>query len=432
MTSDDSILVVGAGFVGLSTAAFLAGKGRRVTVVEKNRLVVDSLNRGKLHFHEPTLAREIGKVLKSGRLQITAPSKESYQRSSMIFVAIDSADQRTRKMRLAAFERMAQWIGGVKRERPALVVLKSTNILGFAELFRVLLDAAPYGSSVRLAVNPEFLREGLAYEDTAKPWRIIVGTQDTPTRTRMVRFFRSIYGSAVPLVATDWKSAELIKLSSNLYLAHRLTFINEIAEYARPEGLDIDAIRKGIGLDPRIGQDYFEPGLGFGGSCLPKDCHLINSSEVGGEFWFLTAQTALAVNDRILDSVVDALQSQLGKLKGRKIALLGAAFKPQTDDTRGSRAVELAVRLMRLGVRVSVYEPFLKSAERIVEGNLPLEHNLEATVSDASAIVVGTAHRRFRSLKPESIARLVKKRLVVDRPAALARRRWEKHGFQFI
>lgn len=432
MTPDDSILVVGAGFVGLATAAFLANGGRRVTVVEKNPFTVESLRQGKLHFHEPTLACEVGKVLKSGRLEITAPSKESYQRSSMIFVAIDSADQTTWKMKLTAFERMAQWIGGVRRKRAAVVVLKSTNVLGFAGLFRELLDAAPHGSSVRLVVNPEFLREGFAYEDTAKPWRVIIGTQDAQTRTRMVRFFRSVYGSAIPLVATDWKSAELIKLSSNLYLSHRLTFINEVAEYARREELDIDAVRRGIGLDPRIGQHYFEPGLGFGGSCLPKDCHLINSCELGGEFSFLTAQTALAVNSRILDGVVDALQSQLGKLKGRKIALLGAAFKPETDDTRGSQAVELALKLKRRGARIAIHEPFLKSAERIVEGNLPLEHNLEATVSNASAIVIGTAHRRFRSLKPQSIAPLVRKRLVVDRPAALARRRWEKHGFRFI
>ena len=432
MTTNDSILVVGAGFVGLATAAFLATKGLSVTVAEKNQFIVDSLRKGKLHFREPELAERLKATVGARRLRVVLPSREIYQKASIIIVAIDSADQQTWKMKLAAFERMAAWIGGIKRKQPAVVLLKSTNILGFAGLFRQLLDQAAFGHEVQLVVNPEFLREGCAYEDTARPWRVVVGADDPKARRRVVRFYKKLLSASVPIIETDCASAELIKLGANLYLSHRLAFIHEIAEYAHLQSLDLAAVKQAIGLDPRIGSDYFEPGLGFGGSCLPKDCYLINSRESGTRFTFHTAETALEINERVLMNIVTVLQSRLSSLKRKKIALLGAAFKPETDDTRGSQAVKLALKLRRRGAKVAVYEPFLTAADRIVEGNLPLEHDLNETLMNAHVIVIGTAHRRFRNLRPKTVAALVKNKLVCDRFGLLNRTTWEKHGFEFV
>ncbi len=418
--------------MGLATAAFLATKGLTVTVAERNQFIVDSLRKGKLHFREPELAKRLKVVVGTGRLRVVLPSRDIYQKASIIIVAIDSADQQTWKMKLAAFERMAAWIGGVKRKQPAVVLLKSTNILGFAGLFRQLLDQAAFGHEVQLVVNPEFLREGCAYEDTVRPWRVVVGADDLKARRRVVRFYKKLLSASVPIIETDCASAELIKLGANLYLSHRLAFIHEIAEYAHLQSLDITAVKQAIGLDPRIGSDYFEPGLGFGGSCLPKDCYLINSRESETGFTFHTAETALKINERVLDTIVASLQIRLGRFKGKNVAILGAAFKPETDDTRGSQAVKLALKLRRRGAKVAVYEPFLTGADHIVDGNLPLAHGLNEALTSAHVIVVGTAHRRLRNLRPKTVAALVKNKLVCDRFGLLNRTTWKKHGFEFV
>jgi len=432
MKSKERILVVGAGFVGLATATFLAERMGAVAVAEKNQFTVESLGRGKLHFHEPELGRRFARAMSSGRLSVSLPNKELYRQATIIIIAIDSVDVSNWKMRLETFRRMVRWIGDEKRRAKTTVVLKSTNILGFADYFRGLLDDTAYGKSVGLAVNPEFLREGYAYEDTARPFRIVVGSDDPAVRKRLSSFYKSVYGSRIPMVSPDARSAELIKLASNLYLSHRLAFVHEIASYARRTGLDAAPILNGLSLDSRIGGDYFKPGLGFGGSCLPKDCNLINAQELGNKFHFLTAETALAINERVLDEIIDLLKSRLGSLRGRKIAILGAAFKAETDDTRGSRAVMLARKLRRRGVRISIYEPYLEKADSIVDARLPLESSISDCLRAAHAIVIGTPHRSFRSLKPAVAASLVKRKLVCDPFALLVRSSWEKHGFRFI
>ena len=236
----------------------------------------------------------------------------------------------------------------------------------------------------------------------------------------------------MPIVATDCESAELIKLGANLYLSHRLAFIDEMAEYTTSRGLDLSAVQQGISLDRRVGAEYFEPGLGFGGSCLPKDCYQINSKEAGSKFDFLTADTALEINERVLTNLVAVLQHRIGKLKNKKIAILGAAFKPECDDTRGSQAVKLALMLRRRGATVSIYDPYLKNSEKIIEGNLPLSPTVKQTLSGAHALIIGTAHQQFKRLQPKKVAELVKKKIVVDRFRILNCSRWEKNGFEFV
>ncbi len=432
MKNRKRILVVGGGFVGLATASFLAKRGFSITVAEKNSHTVESLKSGELHFHEPTLKEHFKRCVANGTLLVQRPARALYEEAEMILVAIDSVDVTDWSMREGAFGQMAEYIGGTKRSRPAMVILKSTNVFGFSNMFRKLLDATPYGREVELAVNPEFLREGLAYEDTARPWRVVVGSDNPRTAKKLGRFYSEIYGRQVPVITTGAKAAELIKLSSNLYLSHRLAFVHEVAACARQEKLDVAAILQATGLDPRIGNQYFEPGLGFGGSCLPKDCHLVNSRQMGNRFRFRTAETALQVNDDYLNHVVDDIKTALGTLKGRKIALLGAAFKQETDDTRGSRAVELARRLRRRGARVDIYEPYLKGVSHIVDGNLPLVDKLEECLHGAHVIVVGSPHARFRKVSPKLTSSIVNRKLVCDCFRLLNRSAWEKQGFRFI
>ncbi len=433
MNSGRSILVVGAGFVGLATATFLADNGHPVTVVEKNPYTTGSLRRGELHFLEPELQRHFREAIRKRRIEIAGPSPTVYRKADLIIIAIDSVDSRGWRMRLNTFARLAEWIADCPRRRICTVAIKSTNVLGFAEEFRRLLDVQAHGDRVRVAVNPEFLREGYAYEDTAKPWRVVIGAEDKQTERRLRRFYRDMYDDAVPIITCDMRSAELIKLASNLYLSHRLAFIHEIGLYAHKEGLDIDTIREAIGLDQRIGSDYFNPGLGFGGSCLPKDCNLVNSRELGQTFTFAAAQTALQVNRRVLEDVVAAIRDGLGRsLKGRTLALLGAAFKPETDDTRGSQAVALAMMLRRRGASIRVFEPYLKSSSRIVDAGLALESSLEQTLQGAHALIIGTPHRQFRGLKPSLAIRFMEGSIVCDRFRLLTRATWRKAGFEFV
>lgn len=433
MEPDQPIVVIGAGFVGLATATFLADSGHRVTVVEKNPYTLETLRHGELHFREPRLQHQFSKAVREHRITVVSPSPGIYRQTDLIIIAIDSVDPGGWRMRIDTFARLAEWIADSPRRRTCTVVLKSTNVLGFAEEFRCLLDTQSHGDKIRLAVNPEFLREGHAYEDTAEPWRVVIGAEDRSTRSRLKRFYTDIYGETAPVITCDMRSAELIKLASNLYLSHRLAFINEIGLYAHRAGLDIDLIRKAIGLDQRIGRDYFNPGLGFGGSCLPKDCNLINSRELGEKFTFSTAETALQINERVLDDVIDALEDSIGRpLKGKKLALLGAAFKPETDDTRGSQAVALAVKLRRRGATPRVFEPYLQSSSKIVDAKLPLDDSVEETLRGAEAMIIGTPHRQFGRLKPSLAAKLMKGRVVCDRFRLLERSTWQKEGFEFV
>ena len=432
MTSPSSILVVGAGYVGLATAIFLADHGYPVTVLEKNPYTIETLRHGRLHFREPLLQKKLKQVLKKKKLQLCVPSKDQYRDLRFIFIAIDSADPATSKMRLTSFEKMAQWISETETNNPLTVVLKCTNVIGFADRFWQMLTENKSAKHIRLVVNPEFLREGYAYQDTAHPWRIIIGVNKKGDATPLLKLYRSVYAHSIPIITTDWKSAELVKLASNVYLSHRLAFIHEVADFARIEGLDLDSVKQGIGLDPRIGRDYFQTGLGFGGSCLPKDCHLINSHEIETGFKFKTASTALEINERILDMLIERLRRKLGLLKGKKIAILGAAFKPEVDDTRGSQAVKLALKLKRRGAKVAIFEPYLTKAEKLVEGNFLLEHSLDAALQSASAVIIGTAHRQFRSIKPNHAAKLVKKRFISDYFGVLNKEKWTKQGFEFI
>ncbi len=281
-------------------------------------------------------------------------------------------------------------------------------------------------------VNPEFLREGRAYEDTARPWRIVLGVDKPAAAGGLLRLYRSLYRESIPRIITDWQSAELIKLAANVYLSHRLAFIHEIADFARMAGLDLDSIRRGIGLDPRIGLDYFEPGLGFGGSCLPKDCRLINSSEATGWFQFKTARTALHINDRVIENLVKRLQQRIGPLRGKKLALLGVAFKPQVDDTRHSPAVRLALGLQRRGAILACHDPYLKNSSRVPATELPLEPDPYLVLHSATAVIIGTAHEEFRRLKPLRVARQVAGRVVCDYFGILNRKTWSQAGFEFI
>jgi UDPglucose 6-dehydrogenase len=432
MATHPPILVVGAGYVGLATAVFLAEHGYSVTVLEKNPHIIETLQHGRLHFREALLEKKLNQLMGKKKLLLSAPAEALYRKSQLIFIAIDSVDPSTGKMRFAVFDQIARLIGESKGSHPQTVVLKCTNVIGFADKFQGLLNKTAYGGRVHLIVNPEFLREGYAYKDTAHPWRIIIGVKEKKAARSLLNLYRSVYKRSIPILVTDLKSAELIKLASNVYLSHRLAFIHEIADFARQEGLDIDTIKKGIALDPRIGLDYFQPGLGFGGSCLPKDCHLINSPELEANFEFKTARTALEINERVLDLLVDRLRNKLGRWKGKKIAILGAAFKPDVDDVRGSQAVRLALKLRSKGAMVAFFDPYLTNTERHSESNLPFETSLENAAKGASAIVIGTAHRQFLSIKPGYVAKLVNSRLICDYFGLLNRNRWMKEGFEFI
>ncbi len=427
-----SVVVVGGTSVGLATALLLARNRCHVTVLERNKEVVKGINDGRVDFHEPTLNLEFKSALKAGNLNIAVSSKKQLQAAALIIIAAEPAESGSSKLRLSSFERLAAWIGDSERQKPAVVMLRAAMPLGFANLFRRLLDKTPHGDRVGIVVSPVQVRPGYTYEDTSRPKRVIVGAETSQYGNLVTSIFRKIYPKSVRIIRTDCQTAELIRLASSLYIAQRKSLINEIAEYSRTKGLDLETLNDAIADDPRLGEGLSGPDMGFGGSQIPSDCRILNSREAGSRFTFETAKTALYVNDLLIDGLLYRLRKRIGRLTGYKIALLGITALPDTDDCRGSRAIALALNLRQRGAEVAIFDPVVKGQDMLDQGNLPLQSNVEVAVKGASAAVIGAPHRRLAALDPSKLAKLMKEPLIVDYFRFLKRRRWEKAGFTFI
>jgi UDPglucose 6-dehydrogenase len=400
----EPLAVFGAGWVGLVTAACFAELGHDVTVRDVVSEKVERLKRGDVPFFEPAL----GELLERNqeRLTFTLDAAEAAAAAELVFVCVDTPPTYSGD---ADLSRVWTVIDELPRlDRRSILVMKSTVPVGTGDKVRAALEARGL-SHIGYVSNPEFLAEGNAVRDFMEPDRVVVGAFAEADGDRVAALYESM---DAPIVRSDVASAEMIKLAANAFLATRISFINEIANVCEVTGADVVKVAEGVGLDHRLGPHFLKAGVGFGGSCFPKDTSALKQLASNSGYHFQLLSAVIEVNELQKRRVINKLQKYLGRLRGKRIALLGLAFKAGTDDMREAPSVVLASRLLAEGADVRAYDPVAKPGD-LVRGVTLCETALDA-VRDADAAVIVTDWDEFRSLASEGVRDAMRRPLIVD------------------
>jgi UDPglucose 6-dehydrogenase len=404
------IAVIGVGYVGLTTGVCLASRGHDVLCVDTDAEKVSALRNGQCPILEAGLEPLLQRNLQLGRLQFDTSLSTLDRYSDLIFVAVGTPEGDGGQPDLTY---VLQAVRQVARSAApgSVVVIKSTvPPTALAEL-EAEMHAVSGTKQLAFAVNPEFLRQGMAVTDTLRPERIVIGVTDPDARSRLLDLYALF---AVPLVVTDPVSAMTIKYVANCFLATKISFVNEVANLCERLGADIDAVTQGMGLDSRIGPKFLHAGVGFGGSCFPKDTvgllHVAHS--VGYDFQVLAA--AVAVNDEQYKVVLEHLAAQLGSLQGKVVAVLGLAFKGGTDDTRETRSFPIIRALLSAGAEVRSYDPCVVRARLPGDIAATTQDSLEACVAGSDGVVVANNASDWSRVDWRSVAGVMRGTLIID------------------
>jgi len=399
------ILVVGAGYVGLTTAACFAHLGHDVICADIDRAKVASLSAGVVPIREANLDRLVAEGIAERRLRFVISAEAVAGTCDFVFVCVPTplrADGETElSYLLAALDSVAS-----RLQPGSVVVTKSTVPVGTAPKIAAALGR----TDVALASNPEFLREGSAVADFLSPDRIVIGAEDPSVARRVAALYA---GSEAPVILGDPTSAETVKYAANAFLAAKVSFVNALAAVCEAVGADVDTVLAGVGTDHRIGSAYLQPGPGWGGSCLPKDTRaLIEAASVAG-YDFGLLRSVVEANDVQFSRIVDKVASRV-PLPGARIALLGLAFKAGTDDMRDSPSLEIARRLVEAGAAVHAYDPAIRSNAATTQAGIVVTVDAYAACDGASALVVATEWDEFRQLDFDRVARVMAELYVID------------------
>ena len=394
--------VVGVGWVGLVTAACFAELGHPVIARDVLQEKVDSLSRGEITIHEPGLAELLEK--NRDRLTFTTDMDLLLDSARLLFVCVDTPPTYSGD---ADLSRVRSVVDDLKADSDHVLIMKSTVPAGTGESIRRELPGLAYVSC------PEFLKEGTAVEDFMHPDRVVVGAEpeDEAAASEVADLYRPLGGE---IVMTDTSSAEMIKLASNAYLATRISFINEIANVCEEVGADVSEVARGMGLDERIGPHFLRPGIGFGGSCFPKDVNALKLLAGNSGYHFQLLNSVIEVNELQKRRVVSKLTKHLGSLVGRKIALLGLAFKPDTDDMREASSLVLSARLRGEGAEVVAYDPVAMNNARSLLPGVEMKDTAQDALADSDAAVLVTEWSEFRDIDWTVAADRMRRPLLID------------------
>jgi len=433
------LAVFGTGYLGATHAAGMAELGHDVIGVDIDPGKVERLSLGEVPFFEPGLPELLSKHVKSGRLRFTTDAAEAAEFADIHFIGVGTPQRKGENaadMRYvdAVFETLAPLL-----TRPAVIFGKSTVPVGTAaRLAARVRELAPVGDAAEVAWNPEFLREGFAVDDTLNPDRLVLGIdRERPGRAEAVarEVYATILERGTPFLVTDLPTAELVKVSANAFLATKISFINAIAEVCEATGADVVELADAIGHDERIGRKFLGAGLGFGGGCLPKDIRafMARANELGVDQALTFLREVDAVNLRRRDHVVQRAADLVGGVvNGARVAVLGAAFKPNSDDVRDSPALDVAGRLHLAGADVRVYDPQAMANAAVISPTLTYSPTLEAAVADADLVIVATEWKQFREADPQALGELVAHRRVIDGRNCLPVDAWIGAGWEYI
>ena len=405
--------MVGTGYVGLVVGACLAENGNTVVCVDADAAKVDALRRGEIPIYEPGLEEMIPRNVAEERLRFTTDLEAAVQASDIIFIAVGTPQDEDGSADLRHVLKVAEGIGRAMNGYK-VVVNKSTVPVGTA---RRVEEALARATSHRFAVvsNPEFLKEGTAVDDFLKPDRVVIGVADAKAQDIMVDLYAPFVRTGKPVLVMDPASAELTKYAANAMLASRISFMNEIASLCDRLGADVNEVRKGMGTDSRIGASFLFPGIGYGGSCFPKDVKaLLRIAEDAGAPLEVVAAVDRA-NQRQTEALVPRIAAHLGGLAGKVIAVWGLAFKPRTDDIREAPALAVIRGLREGGATVRAYDPkAMPAARKVVDDGVTLVARSYDAVEGADALVLATEWNEFREPDFERIKRLMRRPVIFD------------------
>ena len=442
------VCVIGTGYVGLVTGVCLSHIGHDVICVDNNEEKVKLMQSGQSPIYEPGLSELMKSSAESGKLTFTTDLSKGVAHGEILYIAVGTPPLPTGESDTRYVEAVARGIGTHLKDEYKVIVNKSTVPIGSGDWVRmIILDGhKESGSTVETSFdvisNPEFLREGSAVYDTFNPDRIVLGGNSDKAISMMQDLYQPLVSRKfaedkslpeVPVVVTDLSSAEMIKYAANSFLATKISFINEVANICDRVGADVTQVARGIGLDSRIGGKFLNAGLGWGGSCFPKDVSALVHTANDYNYESELLKAAINVNQRQRLLVLEKLQNELKILKGKTIGLLGLTFKPDTDDMRDAPSLDLIEQLNRLGARVKAYDPIV-SQSGLSHGlsNVIIETNAEMLADSCDALVLVTDWREFLKLDLQKIAKLMNNSLIIDGRNFLDREAVQAAGIRYI
>jgi UDPglucose 6-dehydrogenase len=424
-----NICVVGTGYVGLVTGAVFADLGNDVVCVDNAAEKVAALRDGHIPIYEPGLEEMVARNVADGRLAFTTDLAAAVRRSVIVFITVGTPPKKDGETDLSAVEEVAREIGQAM-ERYTVVVNKSTVPVGTGEFVRDVIERnRRHPVPFDVVSNPEFLREGSAIEDTLRPDRIVIGAPNQQVAMTLLELYAPLER---PMIITDVPSAEMIKYASNAFLATKISFANAIANICELAGADVTQVVKGMGLDARIMPAFLQAGLGYGGSCFPKDADSLihTAAELGYDFSLLRA--VVEVNRERPEHFVAMIAKALAPLDDKVIAVLGLAFKPNTDDMREAKSIDVVSRLVELGVNVRAYDPVaLANARTVLPSSVTYCDSSYAAAEGADAVALLTEWNEFKLLNLERLRTTMRRPVIFDGRNLWEPERMRRLGFEY-
>ena len=423
--------VIGTGYLGATHAAAMSSLGFSVVGIDVDESKVESLRQGKVPFFEPELDELLTREIQSGRLTFSTNFSDAAD-CDVHFICVGTPQKKDSLAADLSYVDASIEALAPHAKSGSLIVGKSTVPVGTAARLSSLL--VKINPSVELAWNPEFLREGLAVEDTLRPNRLVVGVSSDRAEEILKEVYAPLIANNVPWIRADLATAELVKVAANSFLATKISFINAMAEICEVAGGDVTVLAKAIGYDPRIGSRFLQAGIGFGGGCLPKDIRafMARSEELGARQSLEFLREIDSINLRARQRMIDLVRADVNQdLKGKKIAVLGAAFKPDSDDVRDSPALDIAAQIHAAGADVWVHDPKAIEPARRRFPTLNFHQEVDKCIENSDAILHLTEWKMYRELDPVALKPKVRSATVIDGRNALDRELWTRAGWKF-
>jgi UDPglucose 6-dehydrogenase len=425
-----NITVTGAGYVGLVTGACLAELGHQVICIDIQKEKIDLLQNGISPFFEPGLEPLIEKNVSSGRLHFTTDPSLAYPKAEIIFIAVGTPEKRDGSVDLSYINAVCYTIAD-HIEQDVIVCTKSTVPVGTNhEIIQIINRYKPRHLNVDVVANPEFLREGSAIMDFYLGDRIVVGADNPEAASIMEQLYLPM---KIPIIKTDIRSAEMIKYASNAFLATKISFINEIASICEKVGANIDEVAYGIGKDKRIGQSFLQAGIGFGGSCFPKDTKALMQLAGNVQHPFELLEAVINVNNRQQALLVSKAKLLTGSLRGKKVAVLGLAFKPDTDDVREAASIKVIKELLKEDAVVTAYDPIaIPNAQNVLGTIIDYTTEIRQALLDADLAIIATEWDQIKHIPLEVYSNYMKEPIVIDGRNCYSLKEVQKYPITYV